>query len=471
MKIAIAGGGIAGLSAGIFLARAGHRVDLIESDGAEPPPLAADAFLEWDRRGVAHHRMPHQVLGRLRNVLLANAPDVREALLAAGASEHEAFRKIPGGEWLPEDEPLVMTFVRRPVLEVVLRRAAVDAGVAVHGATRVDGVLLDDGAAVGLDTSEGEVLADLVVDAAGRRTGVAGWLAAHGLEAPVEQRSDCGVVYYCRYYHLQPGSSYPDVPYPTGAPLGDVAGLRFNMMRGDNRTHCVLLGVPAWDREYRELRNEEVFEAVLRGIQPLAAYVADDFAEPITGILAMGDIENVRRHYARDGHPLLPGLVGIGDSYCHTDPLFGWGASFAVAHAAALAGAVAAGGSPAAIGMRLEAAIAPEADEAFTVASLEDDARARDWRGEPLNLDPDIDIAAFVRKVVSPGAAVDPVLFRALMRRVNILDTPGQIYHDREVREHAVATAARMAAAPPRWTPPTREQLGVIIRGVSSGRP
>lgn len=463
MRIAIAGGGLAGLTAGLLLARAGHPVELFEGDSTEPPSVAADAFRDWERPGVAQYRMPHQVMGRLRRELISRAPEVRDALLEAGAQEHEAFRKIPGGEWLPADEELVFTFVRRPVLESVLRRLAVEAGVRINRGVRVEGLLVEGGAAAGLRTSTGDAAAELVVDATGRRTPVAAWLGDHGLEVPEVERSDCGVVYYCRYYRLLPGSQYPETPYPTGAPLGDASGVRFNLMRADNRTHSILLGTPSWDRGFRRLRESAVFEAVLREMPPLGPYVARGFAEPITEVLAMGDIENLRRHYARGGVSLLPGLVGVGDSYCHTDPLFGWGASFAVAHAAALVDAVAAGGESASISARVEAAIAPEADEAFSTATLEDDARIREWRGEPINPDPESDVASFVRRVVAPGVGADPVLFRAAMRRVMILDSPGHLYRDAEVKQRAIEVAARTAGAPRPWEPPSRERLAAVM--------
>ncbi|MFN2462479.1 MAG: FAD-dependent oxidoreductase [Candidatus Dormibacteria bacterium] len=462
MKVAVAGGGIAGLFAGLLLARAGHAVDVFESDEASPPSPPETAYLGWERKGVAQHRMPHQFLARLRQVLLERAPDLREALLREGATEYELFRKIPGGEIDPADEEMVTLFARRPVFEAVLRRDAELSGVAFHAGTRLQGLKVDAGSATGLRTTAGEVSADVVVDAMGRRTQIATWLAEHGIPAPTEERSPCAVVYYCRCYQLKEGVQYPDGPYVSGGPMGDAGQLRFNMMRGDNRTHTILLGVPSWDSGFRQLRHTASFDAVLRTITPLLPFLGGGFASPITEVMAMGDIDNVRRHYSRDATPLLPGLVAIGDSYCHTDPLFGWGATFAVKHGAALADSVEGAGTPAAVSVSLEAAIGPEADAAYRVATLEDECRISEWRGE--TLDPAVDPAAFVRHVIAPATLMDPVVFRAMVRRLTLLDPPDQIYSDPDVRSHATEAATARAGAKPPWSPATRDQLDTVMK-------
>jgi flavin-dependent dehydrogenase len=53
--------------------------------------------------------------------------------------------------------------------------------------------------------------ADLVVDALGRRSPVAGWLAAAaGKPEEPPETSDCGVIYYSRYYRQRPAFELPD---------------------------------------------------------------------------------------------------------------------------------------------------------------------------------------------------------------------------------------------------------------------
>src|SRR4051794_638024 len=91
-EVVIAGGGLAGLAASIFLARRGHRVTVIERDGApsDPPADADDDASGWRRAGAPQSRQSHVLLGRARRVLIDEAPDVLDALVARGVHEQEA---------------------------------------------------------------------------------------------------------------------------------------------------------------------------------------------------------------------------------------------------------------------------------------------------------------------------------------------------------------------------------------------
>ncbi len=57
-----------------------------------------------------------------------------------------------------------------------------------------------------------------------------------------------------------------------------------------------------------------------------------DYARPITDVMPMGGLMNVDR----TGDPGVSGIVATGDAFCHTDPAFAYGLSFALAHAQAL---------------------------------------------------------------------------------------------------------------------------------------
>src|SRR5262249_33962411 len=56
LSVAVLGGGTAGLSTALALARAGHRVQLVERDPVEVTS-GEDAF-HWPRKGVAHFLLP-----------------------------------------------------------------------------------------------------------------------------------------------------------------------------------------------------------------------------------------------------------------------------------------------------------------------------------------------------------------------------------------------------------------------------
>lgn len=86
MKIAIAGGGAAGLLAALLLARAGHEVVVAEQDrfdaSLDIESAAATAF----RAAAPHIVQPHALMARCRQLLAERLPDVYARLLLQGAS-------------------------------------------------------------------------------------------------------------------------------------------------------------------------------------------------------------------------------------------------------------------------------------------------------------------------------------------------------------------------------------------------
>jgi glycine/D-amino acid oxidase-like deaminating enzyme len=80
-KVVVLGAGPAGLAIALSLARRGRRATLVERVSSQPLDDPVSAYETWSRPGVAHHRLPHSLLGRTRQALGDNAPDVLESML------------------------------------------------------------------------------------------------------------------------------------------------------------------------------------------------------------------------------------------------------------------------------------------------------------------------------------------------------------------------------------------------------
>ena len=104
-EVCVIGAGMAGLACALFLARAGHLVTLVERDAAPRPAYADAALTAWSRPGVPQWGNGHAFHGLSRRVLSESAPDILEALAAAGAGERRFSAALI--DPMPEDDDLV----------------------------------------------------------------------------------------------------------------------------------------------------------------------------------------------------------------------------------------------------------------------------------------------------------------------------------------------------------------------------
>jgi 2-polyprenyl-6-methoxyphenol hydroxylase-like FAD-dependent oxidoreductase len=450
MRFVVAGGGVAGLAASLALARAGHEAVVLERDAVEPggPPLGA---FDAERRGIPHYFQPHTFLPRGRRELADQAPDVLDQLVEAGAEPQNLALKLTGPRE-PGDEDLVYLWVRRPVIEWALRRAAAaEPAVELRAGTRVTGLLTGGngpGRAEGVAVDGGDpIRGDFVVDALGRYRVPAGWPRASG------EPTDSGAVYYCRYFSLAEGAEHLDAPILN--PRGDLGYMGFNTFRGDNRTFAVILLAPAADHDLRILRHEATWEACCAAITPLDVMTSPEHARPITGVMPMGGLMNVDR----TGDPGVSGVAAVGDALCHTDPAFAYGVSFALAHARALADAAAEAPDVDAVTQRYRATVGPEARERHQLACATDDARGMHWSGERQEIrraDGSYPLFSFMGALAA--APHDDLVLRRAIRRIGMLDRT-EVFDEDPALHDRIGTILAGLSAPSPPGPPRDELL------------
>jgi len=465
VDVVVLGAGLAGLSASLAFARSGRRVLVLERDG---PGVAGDAdrlFEGWERPGISHFRQPHNFLALARQVLLTRARDVLDAVLALGARENHQYELLPGPA-RPDDEAFVSLCARRPMFEYALRQAVeLEDNLTIKTSTRVVGLLSASArtnAALrvcGVRASDGrEIHADLVVDALGRTSALGSWLKGLGAGPMLERRSECGLIYYSRHFRLRDGVEMPRSPFLLGGPRGEIGYLAFAVFVEDDRTFALILSIPPWDRELRALKSEHAYMTAALSVPLVVPWVHPDQSEPITPVLPMGSLQNLHRSLTVGGEPIAVGVQPIGDALCHTNPTFAYGAALSIKHGFTLADVARSAEDPRARALEFNDAVGADAAARFDAVSAEDRDRLRLWHGEPIDVrDPDDSMALFLRMTAYAAAAKDPDLFRAVARRVNMLDPPDTLEHDATMIGRAQQIA--QDSGPPQPGGPTRAQL------------
>ena len=461
LDVAVLGAGVAGLSAALALARDGHRVDLVERDSvAVGDPMAAP---DWSRRGIPHFLQAHAFTARGRRELREAFPDVFDALIEAGADDIDLRPKVRG-ELQPADVDLAILGVRRPLIEWALRRAVVaEGGVRVLSGVKVEGLVAEAGrrpVVRGIRTTAGSLEADLVIDALGRRSPVQEWIRALGGTPMEEQSSDCGVIYYTRYYRVYPGETLPDGPWlPT--PRADLGYGLFSSFPGDNGTFAGLIAIRPGDQELKVLRRAAAFDAAVALMPALWSWANPEISAPFTDVLPMGSLQNTIRSFA-DGKPPTVGLISIGDALCHTDPVFALGLSLAIVEARLLTELLRR--EPAdmhGVAVEFDRSIRDTLVERYRFATAVDDQRSRLWAGEP------IDFAhrnggayeLFTLAAGSAASLVDGDIFRMVVRRNYFLDPLRDLDTDIAMQERIESRFAEIRSIPRPRPGPTRDEL------------
>lgn len=346
MKAVVIGGGPVGIWTAMLLAKRDLDVIVLDRDPA-PPEGREAAWEHWERRSVTQFRQVHFLQAKGRALLDQHLPEVTEELLAAGAVRFnmvsEAARCITGeapGADVELSRFETITTCRRPVLEAAVRGAArrLDGRIELRNDVVVEGLLTGTEVLAGVPhvvgvrlTSGEEISADVVIDAAGRRTPVPPMIADAGSRAPAERSEDLGFMYQTRYFH---GDALPEVRGDILAAVGSISVLT---MPGDNGWWSVTFFHSPHDKQMRAVRDPKVFDRVLRAM-PLHAQWADGDGGDV---ISMASTANAVRDFVVDGFPCATGIVPVGDAWGYTNPSLGRGMTLGLMQAINTADAIA----------------------------------------------------------------------------------------------------------------------------------
>ena len=460
MRVVVLGAGIAGLGTALALGRNDHEVVLVERDDIGSAADAEEAFSERGRRGAPQTRHSHAFLARARHLLSERAPDVLDALTAAGVNEMRFTDDLPpemeGFVPEPEDDELVALACRRTTFEWVLR----DRVMGQRGAELVHGlgseVILANGTggipvAAGVRLADGrELRADAVVDAMGRRSPLVRWLELPSGPLP-EVSADTGIVYSTRFYRLVEGAERPPQEGPIG---GDLGYMKYAIFPADNRTFSITFAVPTTDAALRVLPHADPFDRAALAMPATARWVEPDRSVPITAVEVMARLVNRKVEFVDDGRPLVTGLFAVGDSHVCTNPLYGRGCSLALVHAYELAGVLEVNEPGSA-----DAALAFGAATASELVPWYEAAVAQDAEGRAGPDSGGSGFAGLVRDGLLPAARRDPRVMRAFLRAFNLLAPPASAMSDPYVVGKVLEAYQERGTRPPLRLGPARGEL------------
>ncbi|MFK0252805.1 FAD-dependent oxidoreductase [Streptomyces sp. NPDC090445] len=314
MHVVVCGADAVGAVVALLLASEGHQVTVVDprpgpGPDAGGPPLAL---------------LPQAV-----DLVSGELPGVARRLAAAGAVAEDGTRFLVHRALVSRalDEELSRTEGIR--IERGVRVAALLTGKErLAGRPHVQGVLTDSGKAV---------LADLMVDAAGRDSQMVKLLGEVGAPRPLEEHQDVGFRLYTRRFAVpkaRTGRARWSLHHFDGIAVEVSSAGRgswsMTLCTSDEDTQLYpLAGPTAWSRA-----------AALYGplLPPLTG-------TPRPGVWVTPRLESSYRRFVVDGRPVATGTASVGDAWSATNPLLGLGPSIGLLHAVLLRNALRQGGA------------------------------------------------------------------------------------------------------------------------------
>ncbi len=294
--------------------------------------------------------------------------------------------------------------------------------------------------------------ADLVVDAAGRRSTLPTWLTDIGAQPPVEDRADCGFVYYGRHFRSDDGS----VPIAFGPLLQEYGSISVLTLPADNGTWGVGIITSAKDKAMRSVKNLDVWTKVMESL-PLCAHWLDGV--PLDDRVAvMAKIEDRHRSFVLDGLPIVTGVVALADAWACTNPSVGRGISIGTIHAAALRDVVHdMGTDPVALQQHWHDVTRATAEPWYRATLAFDNGRLAEvdavLDGRPFEPTPEFELG----KQLAAAAGKDPEMLRALLDLAGVLALPAEVLGRPGVLQRAVELGSNWRNEP--LPGPSRDEL------------
>jgi 2-polyprenyl-6-methoxyphenol hydroxylase-like FAD-dependent oxidoreductase len=434
MRAVVVGAGPVGLYAGIALARAGNDVTVIDRD------LGPAADGSWERKGVMQFRHPHFFRSIVYDTFEQTAPDLLDAVLAAGA-----IAATPPGA-----PPFIRNLqCRRWVFEQAMREvASVEPNLQLR-CGHVDRIEQAGGRVCGVVVDGALVCADVVVDASGRSGHLGDDLRAPGEGGP------CGFAYIGRMYKERGGGEGMGARgVPTGQLMDGYLAILFPQDAG---TLSTLIVRRDDDRALASLREESAFDAAMSAIPLFAEWTDAARFEPITPVMPGGGLTNsYRGQLAENGTPALPGLFWIGDSMSTTNPAAGRGVSLGLRQARALVEMLAEDSAdPAAVSLRFDAWCAENIRPWYLDHVYWDATLLRRFAGADIDVD-----SRIPSDVICAAAEVDPSFLPMVAPYLGMLALPTVLDPLQEPAREILRSGWRPAPG----SGPTRDELAETLR-------
>lgn len=465
--VLILGGGPIGLASAILFARDGHDVTVLEKDPQVPPGSGLEAWQTWDRPGVAQFRQVHALHARFRQLLEAEFPEVRDELDANGG-RHTSIMNLPSTiedrSPRPDDDRFRTISARRPVVEAAFSRVAENTpGVRVIRGVAVEGLLARANGiphVTGVRTKDGkQLVADLIVDAMGRRSKFVDWVTEIGARPPLEEATETGFAYYTRHYRARTGTG----PELNGLPFSNLDSFLVVTLPSDNNTWAIAIVCMAGDMPLKEIRHNDVFERVARSVPRVEPWLE---GEPLHDVYPMAGAMDRYRRFVVDGSPVVTGMVAIGDSWACTNPTAGRGLSLGIGQAVALRDiARERFDDPTGLAMALDDVTEQRFTPWFRQQMDRDRARVAEVKAaiegrEPPKPD-ESDPMARVQRAFLVAANYDPDVARAFLEVLSVLTLPQEIMRRPGMLETVMA-ASEDRELPPTAGPKRAELLALI---------